>query len=109
MTPNPEAAITCLAVSVTAAASIPVLLTADTTVDTFRPAWADHLTLRPVLVTWAALLLLLGGTAMRNDDTYDEEPEYDPAEQAAAEDGFTSLAAYLAVRPMPQQQDRRAA
>lgn len=38
----------------------------------------------------------------------DETPEpLDPAEQAMAEDGFTSLARYLAVRPFPQQQDRR--
>ncbi|MFI8865307.1 hypothetical protein ACIGNW_00085 [Streptomyces sp. NPDC053707] len=58
-------AIACLAVAVTAAASIPVLLAADPTVTTVRPAWADHLTLRPVLITWAALLMLLGGTDVR--------------------------------------------
>ncbi|MEU5716598.1 hypothetical protein AB0G71_12545 [Streptomyces sp. NPDC020403] len=46
---------------------------------------------------------------MPADLTPDEEPEYDSAEQAAAEDGFTSLSRYLAVRPMPRQQDRRAA
>ncbi|WP_327435685.1 hypothetical protein OG279_09460 [Streptomyces sp. NBC_01201] len=46
---------------------------------------------------------------MSDDLTPDEEPELTPAEQAAAEDGFTSLAAYLAVRRFPQQQDRRAA
>lgn len=45
---------------------------------------------------------------MPADPTPDEEP-LTPAEQAMAEDGFTSLAAYLAVHPMPQQQDRRAA
>lgn len=39
----------------------------------------------------------------------EDGPEYDPAEQAAGEDGFTSLAAYLARHPMPRQQDRRAA
>lgn len=44
---------------------------------------------------------------MSADLTPDEEPEYDPAEQAAQEDGFTSLARYLAVHPMPRQQDRR--
>ncbi|MFE2019844.1 hypothetical protein ACFW9O_17590 [Streptomyces sp. NPDC059499] len=38
------------------------------------------------------------------------EPEpLGPAEQAMAEDGFTSLTRYLAVRPFPQQQDRSAA
>lgn len=46
---------------------------------------------------------------MPADLTPDEEPEYDPAVQAAAEDGFTSLAAYLARHPMPRQQDRSAA
>ena len=99
-------AVLSLAISVTAAASIPVLLTADPTVTTYRPAWADHLTLRPVLITWAALLLLLGGPV--HDDDYDDEREpLTPAEQAAGEDGFTSLAAFLAVSPFPQQQDRR--
>jgi hypothetical protein len=46
---------------------------------------------------------------MSDDQTPDEEPEYDPAEQAAAEDGFTSLRRYLAIHPMPRQQDRSAA
>jgi hypothetical protein len=45
---------------------------------------------------------------MPADQTPDEEP-LDPAEQAAAEDGFTSLAQFLAAHPMPQQRDRRAA
>ena len=89
-------AVLCLAVAVTAAASIPVLLAADPTVDTVRPAWADYLTLRPVLVTWAALLLLLGGP-MHDDDTRDEEP-LTPAEQAAGEDGFTSTRQWQPIR-----------
>ena len=47
---------------------------------------------------------------MPDDLKPDKEPEpLDPAEQAAGEDGFTSLAAFLAIRPMPQQRDRRAA
>jgi hypothetical protein len=46
---------------------------------------------------------------MPDDLTPDQEPEYDPAEQAAAEDGFTSLAAFLARHPFPRQQDRSAA
>ncbi|MFZ4264470.1 hypothetical protein [Streptomyces arboris] len=46
---------------------------------------------------------------MTDDQFPEDQPEYDPAEQAAAEDGFTSLAAYLAQHPMPRQQDRSAA
>ncbi|MFC8282896.1 hypothetical protein [Streptomyces cyaneofuscatus] len=46
---------------------------------------------------------------MTDDQTPEDGPEYDPAEQAAAEDGFTSLAAYLAQHPMPRQRDRSAA
>lgn len=45
---------------------------------------------------------------MPADLTPDEEP-LTPAEQAAAEDGYTNLAAYFARRPFPQQTDRRAA
>lgn len=45
---------------------------------------------------------------MPDDQTPEDGPEYDPAEQAAAEDGFTSLAAFLARRPFSRQQDRRA-
>lgn len=46
---------------------------------------------------------------MHDDQIPEDSPEYDLAEQAAAEDGFTSLAAYLAQRPMPRQRDRSAA
>ena len=46
---------------------------------------------------------------MSDDLTPEDGPECDPAEQAAAEDGFTSLAAYLARNPFPRQQDRSAA
>lgn len=97
-------AIVCLAISVTAAASIPVHVFADPTVDTYRPAWADHLP----LTTAAFLLLLLGGNPVHDNDTYDEEP-VNAAEHAMAEDGFTSLARYLAVHPMPQQRTQDAA
>ncbi|MEV6313399.1 hypothetical protein AB0M10_33025 [Streptomyces sp. NPDC051840] len=59
------AAFLCLAVALFATAAVPVVLFADPTVDTYRPAWADHLTARPLLLTGAALLMLLGGTDVR--------------------------------------------
>lgn len=102
MTPNPEAAIACLSLGVCSALAIPVLLFAG----------AEHLTPRALrelpLTTAGFLLLLLGGTPMHDDEMYDEEP-VDAAEQAMAEDGYTSLARYFAARPFPQQADRRAA
>lgn len=98
-------AIVCLAVAVPAVVSIPFHVFADPTVDTYLPAWADHLP----LTTAAALLLLLGGNPVHDDYTPDEPRPVDPAKQAAAEDGYTNLARYFAHRPFPQQQDRRAA
>lgn len=53
--------ILCLSVAVYCLGSIPVLLRADDTVDTYRPAWADRLTLRNAALTVAALVLVVEG------------------------------------------------
>lgn len=56
----------CGATGIYAALSALVVLFADNTVTTYRPAWADRLTLRPHRLTTAALhLIRLGGTHAR--------------------------------------------